>query len=49
MPPRFGGNLRKGHAPRRIVGALDPTGVDLERTFFDLVLAVDEADDGPVE
>jgi ABC-2 type transport system ATP-binding protein len=33
----------------RIVGALDPTGVDLERTFFDLVLTVDEADDGPVE
>ena len=33
----------------RIVGALDPTGVDLERTFFDLVLAVDEADDGRVE
>ena len=24
----------------RIVGALDPTGVDLERTFFDLVLTV---------
>jgi len=33
----------------RIVGALDPTGVDLERTFFDLVLTVDEADDRPVE
>ena len=32
----------------RIVGALDPAGVDLERTFFDLVLAVDEADDGRV-
>jgi ABC-2 type transport system ATP-binding protein len=30
----------------RIVGTLDPAGVDLERTFFDLVLAVDEADDG---
>jgi ABC-2 type transport system ATP-binding protein len=29
----------------RIVGTLDPAGVDLERTFFDLVLAVDEADD----
>jgi ABC-2 type transport system ATP-binding protein len=29
----------------RIVGALDPAGVDLERTFFDLVLAVDEADE----
>jgi ABC-2 type transport system ATP-binding protein len=29
----------------RIVGTLDPTGVDLERTFFDLVLRVDEADD----
>ena len=29
----------------RIVGTLDPTGVDLERTFFDLVLTVDEADD----
>jgi len=28
----------------RIVGALEPTGVDLERTFFDLVLTVDEAD-----
>ena len=33
----------------RIVGALDPTGLDLERTFFDLVLTVDEPDDGPVE
>ena len=33
----------------RIVGTLDPTGVDLERTFFDLVLAVDEADDRRVE
>ena len=33
----------------RIVGALDLTGVDLERTFFDLVLTVDEADDRPVE
>jgi ABC-2 type transport system ATP-binding protein len=33
----------------RIVGTLDPAGVDLERTFFDLVLAVDEADDGRVE
>lgn len=33
----------------RIVGMLDPAGVDLERTFFDLVLAVDEADDGRVE
>ena len=34
----------------RIVGALDPAGVDLERTFFDLVLAVDKADDdGRVE
>lgn len=34
----------------RIIGALDPAGVDLERTFFDLVLAVDEADDdGRVE
>ena len=34
----------------RIVGTLDPTGVDLERTFFDLVLTVDEADDdGRVE
>ena len=33
----------------RIVGTLDPAGVDLERTFFDLVLAVDEADDGQVE
>jgi ABC-2 type transport system ATP-binding protein len=32
----------------RIVGALDSAGVDLERTFFDLVLAVDEADDGRV-
>jgi peptide/nickel transport system ATP-binding protein len=28
----------------RIVGTLDPAGVDLERTFFDQVLAVDEAD-----
>ena len=28
----------------RIVGTLDPTGVDLERTFFELVLTVDEAD-----
>ena len=33
----------------RIVGALDPAGVDLERTFFDLILAVDEAADGRVE
>jgi ABC-2 type transport system ATP-binding protein len=33
----------------RIVGTLDPAGVDLERTFFDLVLAVDEADEGRVE
>jgi ABC-2 type transport system ATP-binding protein len=33
----------------RIIGALDPAGVDLERTFFDLVLAVDEADDGQLE
>ena len=33
----------------RIVGALDPAGVDLERTFFDLILAVDEAADGQVE
>ena len=32
----------------RIVGTLDPTGVDLERTFFDLLLTVDEAD-GQVE
>jgi ABC-2 type transport system ATP-binding protein len=32
----------------RIVGTLDPAGVDLERTFFDLVLAVDEVDDGRV-
>ena len=28
----------------RIVGGLDPTGTDLERTFFDLILAVDQAD-----
>ena len=33
----------------RIVGTLDPAGVDLERTFFDLVLTVDEADDEQVE
>ena len=33
----------------RIVGTLDPTGVDLERTFFDLVLAVDEADNRRAE
>ena len=33
----------------RIVGALDPAGVDLERTFFDLVLSVDDADDGRAE
>ena len=33
----------------RIVGTLDPAGVDLERTFFDLVLAVDDADDGAAE
>ena len=29
----------------RIVGTLEPTGLDLERTFFDLVLSVDQAGD----
>ena len=34
----------------RIVGTLDATGLDLERTFFDLVLCVDEAgQDGRVD
>jgi ABC-2 type transport system ATP-binding protein len=27
----------------QIVGSLDPGGVDLERTFFELILAVDVA------
>lgn len=28
----------------RIIGGLDPAGTDLERTFFDLVLTVDQVD-----
>jgi ABC-2 type transport system ATP-binding protein len=31
----------------RIVGALDPAGTDLERTFFDLVLSADRAAEEP--
>jgi ABC-2 type transport system ATP-binding protein len=27
----------------RIIGGIDPNGIDIERTFFDLVLAADEA------